>query len=280
MTHIIDSDDYAASGIETMVFPGGEPHVKLPEFSGDVLLFLKLRSWNDVGFAALVADSISRSGARAVHSFVPYFPAARQDRAPDGRAPFTLRYTSLLLSPDKQRGIIVFDPHSTVLFSTAQIDQAFMPSDLDVPRGADVVGIIAPDKGAAERARKFRDAFYPGRELIQCAKRRDPSSGSLSGYSMPSLPARGRYIIVDDICDAGGTFNLLAQEFKADPLANGSKLELFVSHGIFSKGLTAIDPVIEHITTTDSWCRLTSSDRLTVLPLSPLFPLINGDHNA
>jgi ribose-phosphate pyrophosphokinase len=279
MTHIIDSDDYAASGIETMVFPGGEPHVKLPEFTADVLLFLKLRSWNDVGFAALVADAISRSGAR-VHTFVPYFPAARQDRAPDGHAPFTLRYTSLLLSPDRQRGVIVFDPHSSVIFSTAHIDRAFMPADLDIPRAKDVVGIIAPDKGAAERARKFRDAFYPESALIQCGKRRDPTSGSLSGYTMPPLPTRGRYIIVDDICDGGGTFNLLAREFKADPLADSSKLELFVSHGIFSKGLDAIDPVIERITTTDSWCRLKSDARLTVLPLSPLFPLIHGDRNA
>jgi ribose-phosphate pyrophosphokinase len=280
MTQIIDSDNYAASGIETMVFPGGEPHVKLPEFSGDLLLFLKLRSWNDVGFAALVTDAISRSGAKTIKTFVPYFPAARQDRAPDGHAPFTLRYTSLLLSPDKQRGVSVFDPHSSVIFSTAQIDRAFMPADLDIPRADDVVGIIAPDKGATERARKFRDTFYPQSALIQCGKRRDPTSGSLSGYTMPTLPKRGRYIIVDDICDGGGTFNLLAHEFKADSLADGSKLELFVSHGIFSKGLDAIDPVIAHITTTDSWCRLASDGRLTVLPLSPLFPLIRGDHDA
>jgi len=280
MTQIIDSDDYAAAGIETMVFPGGEPHVKLPEFSGDILLFLKLRSWIDVGFAALVGDALSRSGAKTVYSFVPYFPAARQDRAPDGHAPFTLRYTSLLLSPDQQRAVSVFDPHSPVIFSTARVHRVLMPSDLDIPRRDDVVGIIAPDSGATDRARKFCDAFYPGCPVLQCSKRRDPSSGSLSGYVLPSLPTCGRYIIVDDICDGGGTFNLLAREFKADPLCAGSKLELFISHGIFSKGIDAIDPVIEHITTTDSWCRLSSDDRLTVLPLSPLFPLIYGGHDA
>ena len=280
MTEIIDSDAYAASGIETMTFPGGEPHVKLPEFSGNILLFLKLRNWLDVGFAALVADAISRSRAASVRAFVPYFPAARQDRAPDGRAPFTLRYTSLLLSPDRGRGVTVFDPHSPVLFETAHIHRALMPSDLNIPRRDDVVGIIAPDAGAAARATGFRDAFYPGRLVIQCNKRRDPASGALSGYTLPSLPSHGRYIIVDDICDGGGTFNLLAREFQADPRSAGSKLELFVSHGIFSKGLGGIDPVIEHITTTDSWCRLPSDARLTLLPLSPLFPLIHGARHA
>jgi hypothetical protein len=31
---IIDSDSYAASGIDTLFFPGGEPHVKLPAVNG------------------------------------------------------------------------------------------------------------------------------------------------------------------------------------------------------------------------------------------------------
>lgn len=280
MTQIIDSDHYAASGIETLVFPGGEPHVKVPDLTGDILLLLKLRSWNDMGFAALVADAVSRSGAESVRTFVPYFPAARQDRAPDGHAPFTLRYTSLLLCPDPGRTVSVFDPHSPVLLSTAHIERAFMPADLSVPLADDVVGIIAPDKGATERARKFRDAFYPGRALLQCSKRRDATTGALSGYNLPTLPAPGRYIIVDDICDGGGTFNLLAASFKADPLAPRCSLELFVSHGIFSKGLDAIDPVFERIITTDSWCRLPTNHRLTVLPLSPLFALIPGVRHA
>jgi phosphoribosylpyrophosphate synthetase len=89
---------------------------------------------------------------------------------------------------------------------------------------------------------------------------------------MPELQRSGRHIIVDDICDGGGTFNLLAEAWKRKNPAY-SKLELFVSHGIFSKGLDAIDPVIEHITTTDSWCKGNSyiRDRLTVLPLLPSF---------
>ena len=107
MITVIDSDDYRASGIETLVFPGGEPHVKLPDFSGRILLFLKLRSWSDTGFAALIADAISRSDAESVHTFVPYFPAARQDRAPDGRAPLTLRYTALLLGLFAAAGLML-----------------------------------------------------------------------------------------------------------------------------------------------------------------------------
>ena len=40
---VIDSDNYSAAGIETMFFPGGEPHVKLPLYREPVILYGKLR---------------------------------------------------------------------------------------------------------------------------------------------------------------------------------------------------------------------------------------------
>lgn len=269
---VIDSDDYAASGIVTMFFPGGEPHVKVPSFRNEVVLFLKLRTWADTGFAALVIDALERAGPASIYPFIPYFPGARQDRAEDGRAAVTLRRMANLLRA--RRGVSVFDPHSSVLQKLVVVRHCFMPADLMLEQLPDVVGIIAPDHGAKDRARQFRDFFYPHCALISCAKRRDSVSGALSGYIMPPLTECGRYIVVDDICDGGGTFNLLADEFKADPIGARSKLELFVSHGIFSKGLAAIDPIYERITTTDSWCRNTLSDRLTVLPLLPLTQFI------
>lgn len=272
---IIDSDAYAAAGVETLFFPGGEPHAKIPDVRGNILLFLKLRTWNDVGLGACVIDAFSRSHANWLEVFIPYFPAARQDKS-DGRAPLTVQLTGPLLT-NNRGGVHVFDPHSSVLLKAARIARVFMPSDLDIPVRPDVIGVIAPDAGAVARANEFRDRFYPGKWVLECEKTRNPRTGALSGYVLPPLPFAGRYVIVDDICDGGGTFNLLAKEFAADPLASASQLELFVSHGIFSKGLGAIDPVIEHITTTDSWCRLPSDSRLTVLPLSPLFPRIIGE---
>lgn len=276
---LIDSDNYAAAGIETMFFPGGEPHVKLPAISGDVLLHLKLRTWTDTTFAALMLDAVCQGDIGEVHAFIPYFPAARQDRASDGRSALTLELTGDLLTRNRAM-VTVFDPHSHWIYEHATIWRALMPEDFAVPIRPDVVGVIAPDAGARQRASSFRDRFYPGRELLECSKHRDPVTGALFGYHMPALPAKGRYIIVDDICDGGGTFNMLANAYSQDPLASSSELELFVSHGIFSKGLAAISPVISRITTTDSWCQLAPTDRLDVLPLHTLFPLVTGAARA
>ena len=81
MYQIIDSDNYAEAGIETMIFPGGELHVKFRKsIAEDGVLLLKIRNWNDAGYAALVIDAISDSKWRA---FIPYYPGARQD--PDSK---------------------------------------------------------------------------------------------------------------------------------------------------------------------------------------------------
>lgn len=264
---IIDSDRYADAGIETMVFPGGEPHVKVPRMEEDVTLFLKLRTWADVGFAVLVIDAFGRQG-RLRHTFIPYFPAARQDKT-DGRAALSLAVNGRLFGATPIR---VFDPHSVKLLEHVKVARAYMPADLDLPIKPDVVGVIAPDEGARARAVHFRDRFYPAATIELATKRRDPQTGALSNYQLPALTRAGRYIIVDDICDGGGTFNLLAEAFtrRTAELTGACALDLFVSHGIFSKGLDNIAPAIGSITTTDSWCRLPEDGRLRVLPLKPI----------
>lgn len=272
---IIDSDNYKAAGIETMFFPGGEPHVKVPrkwKSRESIKLFLKLRTWNDVGIAACLLDVLERRGDDIAEVFIPYFPGARQDKAFDTEAPYTVAIMEELLC--RWRDVSVFDPHSAVLEAFGNLKAVYMPADLrvDVDEEKDglVVGIIAPDAGAYERAANFRESFYPNAALIECSKVRNPKTGAIGHYEMGELHDDGRYIVVDDICDGGGTFNLLAQAFAENPYSQTSQLELFASHGIFSKGLDAVSGIYKKITTTDSWCQLPSGRRLTVLPLLPL----------
>ena len=262
---VIDSDNYAASGIETFFFPGGEPHCKVPLYDEPALLYLKLRTWDDVGFAACVLNVMSVRPDTKV--FIPYFPAARQDKN-DDHTPAMLPMMARLLVSHAYVRPFVFDPHSpaTTLFTNARL---FGLQDLRGAVAHPYVGVIAPDKGAITRADAFRRAKVPDSRLIVCEKSRQFDNGNLLTFKMPALQEVGRYIIVDDICDGGATFNMVAEAFKNDPIGRLSSLELIVSHGIFSRGLQNIHPKIEHITTTDSWCRLKPTPRLTVIPLLP-----------
>lgn len=282
---VIDSDDYRASGIETFFFPGGEPHARIPENFGDALLFLKPRTWNDVGIAVCVLNALYYQGHtknRKVWLFCPYLPGARQDRT-DYRTPVTREVIARLLG-QYVHNLYTFDLHSNARFMGAHIQRNFMPSDLkydlyNEPAPSDMY-IIAPDHGAIGRAQDHADAALILNPVIVCDKVRDFATGKFLGFRLPPLPGVGGYMVVDDICDGGGTFNLLAEEFLKDQYGADSDLGLMVSHGIFSKGLNAIHPKYAEIFTTDSWQRkditgtVETPDRLTVVSLQPVIDKI------
>jgi ribose-phosphate pyrophosphokinase len=272
---IIDSDNYSATGIETMFFPGGEPHARIPKDFGDALLFLKARTWNDFGLALCVMDAIRRQG-HDVSVFAPYLPGARQDRS-DGQTPITAQvYLDALWT--KALHVFTFDAHSDV--TADHVTKNYMPADLGLStwRGC---RIIAPDHGAIERARSFAANAVADTGILICDKVRDFATGQFKGFKMPPLPEAAYYLIVDDICDGGGTFNLLAEEFLKDPFAEKSDLILWVSHGIFSKGTSALHPKISTIVTTDSYYRPNPSvatDRTYVYLLRHIIDQIIKDY--
>lgn len=150
---VIDSDHYDRHGIETMFFPGGEPHIKLPKkfnAKGEaVKLFLKLRTWNDVGIAVCLLDTLDRRDEDVTEVFIPYFPGARQDKALDRYSPYTVSIMEAALCGG--RDVSVFDPHSDVLesFGTLKAVYDFCDLHYDVDPEEPVIGIIAPDAGAS-----------------------------------------------------------------------------------------------------------------------------------
>jgi ribose-phosphate pyrophosphokinase len=73
----------------------------------------------------------------------------------------------------------------------------------------------------------------------------------LEGFRVYEDDLQGKdCLIVDDICDGGGTFIGLAKELKKH---NAGNLYLSVSHGIFSKGLKELNQYFTNIFTTDSF---------------------------
>ena len=86
---------------------------------------------------------------------------------------------------------------------------------------------------------------------MEGSKQRDVKTGKLKAFKVYADDLRGRdCIIVDDICDGGGTFMGLAEELKQK---GAGKLYLAVSHGIFNRGFEELNKVFEKIYTTDSF---------------------------
>lgn len=232
------------STYSTITFPAGEAHIKidpkigvrateiaLVQFSPDSLntdMFL-LDQWVQANrdFDTLYGTEPSLTVV------MPYLPGARADKGlPQG----AVSYAEFVGNLDIDQ-FICLDPHSPLWLnyfsgvSTAQIT-VFQPSDIldyvDVLSEYD--GIIAPDKGAFDRAEGV--AKQAGLPLFTASKKRDFETGKLFEFNIPENMPVGNYLIVDDICDGGGTFVGLAEAiYEALPEV---ELDLYVSHGVFS----------------------------------------------
>ena len=222
---------------KTMRYPAGESHVRIAAGVGDAelsavsVIEARATSFDDLGNIVTADRILSRLG-RSVEWFLPYFPFARHDRRNDRLDGFELE---LAMSMVAELNVVIADPHSDVSGQLRHFDQATAVDAFERMGLFDTDPLVViPDAGAAKKAYTWLD----GRDVIQATKHRDPKTGDLSGFAVPVGDLDGRpCIIIDDICDGGGTFLGLAAELES---RNAGPLTLAVTHGLFTKGTRAL----------------------------------------
>ena len=171
-----------------------------------------------------------------------YLPYARYDRAMKENDSFSLKtFTDIINSMNFNR-ILLVDPHSNVgqlLLKNSEviIDQltAIQLSNV-ITCNNSYDYIVSPDFGAIKKATIISE--YYNIPLLISLKKRDVSTGytvfdKLLIDDSVDLTDK-KLLIVDDICDYGNTFINLAKGIK--DLYNVKSIDLFVTHGLFSKG--------------------------------------------
>lgn len=218
----------------------------------------------------ILIDETANSFNNQLH--IPYLPYARQDKEVTDATTFALRAFSRVLNSMHWNIIGAFDIHSSE--ATRLIDQLVnIPPDLSFVRDYDFV--IFPDQGAAYR---YTQLVLTALELdtsriIVGDKTRDQKTGYITSYNIDVDKIKGKkVIVVDDLCDGGKTFEILGEE-----LIEAKYVTLYVSHGLFSKGLTKLLSIYDKIITTDTcqgaheWKAIIQDDCLIVKPhLKPL----------
>lgn len=242
---------------KTLQFPAGEQHIQwadeppVSSMATDVhLAYMQGASSDDLVSLAMWAQATRGGGERVL--LLPYLPGARQDR---GRPLGAKVYADLINSFELSK-VICFDPHSDVM--PALLNRCVTVGIEQLPywtseRVAKYVGVIAPDAGARKRAEAVAGVL--GVPVYQALKHRDFATGKLSGFTCEELPEIGQLLLVDDICDGGGTFVGLADgPFKPsiDATSGQWRFDLWVSHGVFSKGVGELTAKYRRILTTDS----------------------------
>lgn len=252
---------------EYFTFSGGEPHVKINtnfNITEKIIVTHRIKSFNDLGKLCVIVDALKNIGATLDTLFVPYFPAARQDRLMVEGEPLTVRVYSNIINSFRFSKVILFDVHSDV--APALINNCFtVTNHAFIKQVLALVGcnvhLVSPDGGALKKIYKL-SSYLKGNSVIECSKTRDVQTGALTGFKVYAEDLMGiDCLIVDDICDGGGTFIGLAEELKRK---NAGKLYLAVSHGIFSKGLNVLLQQFEKIFTTNSFCDIEDEKLITI----------------
>lgn len=241
--------------LERMRFPAGETFFKvkpevvhLPNYSvGHFTIEWYYENDAEIFEVANLLDYLLEAFDASVDVKCPYFPHARQDRYSGVGQPHSLKTMVKIFERFKDRATFyVQDIHNNAASAIMDVDpecdfivNVCLPKNPLQPDNYDFV--ICPDTGALTRANLFANRYKL--KVIVCEKTRDPSTGKLSNPKVildgESLEGK-KLLIVDDICDGGGTFEMLGQELKK---FSPARLDLYVTHGIFSKGLEAMPSI-------------------------------------
>lgn len=262
------------------VLPGGEVHPYVDPAVGTwraVNLTAFLKNGTDIMDLVMVTDAIRRlNPAAQIHLWMPYLPYARQDRVPRPGESLTIKPFCDIINLQNYATVSVLDVHSDVGLalldrvrhvSLSQVVAKAMTRRNEANTGAWTnTVLVAPDAGAMKKTLEL--ARKVGCPYVVCGfKDRDTATGKITGtrVDINFEPRPGmNWLVVDDICDGGYTFVELAKALreKLDPilgegdLATGKPaydLELWVTHGLFTKGFEELKRYYTRIETTNSW---------------------------
>ncbi|MDN2487143.1 ribose-phosphate diphosphokinase [Kosakonia sacchari] len=265
------------------VFPDGAVWLKvtgkLPPFGQQMRVRVAaMRDMNDFMLLAQLVDAVRHATDIAVsHLELAWLPWARQDRHMVPGDSFALKVFANLLNTLNFNKVFVLDPHSdaaaAAINNCVAISQESCLMQSETLRRAirnRELMLVAPDAGALKKIHNVAKASG-AQEYAILTKERDVATGNLTGFALVAGDVAGKdLLIVDDLCDAGGTFIGSAQVLRD---AGARSVSLYVTHGVFSKGVeNLLNNGIDVIYTTTSFTSPALTDpRVELIDIDAIF---------
>jgi ribose-phosphate pyrophosphokinase len=181
----------------------------------------------------IMLDAFRRSSAERITAVIPYYGYGRSDKKDRPRVPISARLVANLITVAGADRLLTIDLHA------AQI-QGFFDIPVDHLYSAPVMigyyqenplpnlTVVAPDTGGAERARAYAKRLDA--ELALCDKRREKAN--VAEVMNVVGDVRGRScLIVDDMCDTGGSLTKVARALKN---AGAASIHACFTHAVLS----------------------------------------------
>lgn len=251
-------------------FSGGEMQVCLSDEAQAAIrgnlhatVLAHLRSSDDIMSLLLFTDAVRRVNPRIkMNLIIPYLPYARQDRVMNPGEALSVRVMADVINLMRYDEVIFHDPHSEVGVACVNngvnwpvqfIIGGFHREEEHNALSTQIkdMTLIAPDAGAMKKVMNVAKEFEC-ESVVTCEKVRDTKTGEITQTRVHDLEkvTDKDVLIIDDICDGGRTFIEIAKVLGDKP----KSISLYVTHGIFSKGLQPLfDAGISTVYTTDSF---------------------------
>lgn len=250
--------------VDLLVFPDGQPHVKVKGVTPYSRVKVVCSITDTIKLIQLleVSDAIKRLKGITHRLVVPYLMGARYDREmiPGSGESVDLHVITKLINSMEFEEVYLYDVHSPV--STQLIKHSVnLPNRSLVMQYAqpDAV-LICPDKGAKSRIPDYIIWNKKLTDIVYCEKTRDMSNGNITLTVLEPEKCKGRNcVIIDDLCDGGGTFLSIAAQI--DP----AHLTLIVTHGIFSRGFELLEKYFNEIIVSNSYKPSYDSPKVKVI---------------
>lgn len=265
------------------VFPDGAVWLKvtgkLPSFARQMRVRVAaMRDMNGFMLLAQLVDAVRHAADITVsHLELAWLPWARQDRHMVPGDSFALKVFANLLNTLNFNKVFVLDPHSDAAAAAinncvviAQESCLMQSETLRRAIGNRELMLVAPDAGALKKIHNVAKASG-AQEYAILTKERDVATGNLTGFALVAGDVAGKdLLIVDDLCDAGGTFIGSAQVLRD---AGARSVSLYVTHGVFSKGVeNLLNNGIDAIYTTTSFTSPALTDpRVELIDIDAIF---------
>lgn len=238
-------------GLKVITYPDSQQNIILDDniLSQNVVnVTCSIRSIQDLFLLQLTFNALEHNDIECNELFIPYLLGARSDRHMIKGDSCALKVIASSISRLHTNELILCDAHSLESVKLCGASKNLIVTDLmGFDFNTSEYVLIVPDKGSLHRAEKLMSK-YKFSDYVICDKSRDLKTGRITlKVTEPEKCNGKKCIIVDDICDGGGTFISIAEQIKP------KRLMLVVTHGIFSKGFDELEKYFDKIVTTNTY---------------------------
>lgn len=220
----------------------------------------------------LMIDAAKRASAYKIIAVIPYYGYARQDRKDRPRVAIGSKLVANMLQAAGANRLITMDLHAPQIQGYFDIPVDHLDSHaVFIPYIENLklenLTFAAPDVGSANRIREISSYFEA--EMVICDKHRKRANEIASMVVIGDVTDRD-VVIIDDICDTGGTLAKSAALLKEK---GARSVRALITHPVLSgKAYENIEKsVLEELVVCDTIPLRQSSPKIKVISVSELF---------